>query len=122
LEKIKRTAEGLSQTQSPSSGSGCAERIKERYSDAPLDSLQYFVLIFNAFSLHMLWIRFLKVKEELRVMKEERTKKENAYRLMQRESKQCDVIQKELTKLKESKVAPIFVFCDLPSTVYFACF
>jgi recombinational DNA repair protein RecR len=52
-----------------------------------------------------LWIRFLKVKEELRVMREERTKKENAYRLMQRESKQCDVIQKELTKLKESKVA-----------------
>ena len=51
-----------------------------------------------------LWIRFLKVKEELRVMREERTKKENAYRLMQRESKQCDVIQKELTKLKESKV------------------
>ena len=48
--------------------------------------------------------RFLKVKEELRVMREERTKKENAYRLMQRESKQCDIIQKELLKLKESKV------------------
>lgn len=38
-------------------------------------------------------------------MREERTKKENAYRLMQRESKQCDVIQKELLKLKESKVS-----------------
>ena len=37
-------------------------------------------------------------------MKDERTKKENAYRLMQRESKQCDTIQKELVKLKESKV------------------
>ena len=49
-------------------------------------------------------IRFLKVKEELRVMREERTKKENAYRLMQRESKQCDIIQKELLKLKECKV------------------
>lgn len=46
----------------------------------------------------------MKVKEELRVMKEERTKKENAYRLMQRESKQCDTIQRELVKLKESKV------------------
>jgi hypothetical protein len=57
-----------------------------------------------------LWIRFLKVKEELRVMREERTKKENAYRLMQRESKQCDVIQKELTKLKESKVASTSCF------------
>ena len=37
-------------------------------------------------------------------MREERTKKENAYRLMQRESKQCDTIQKELVTLKESKV------------------
>lgn len=46
----------------------------------------------------------MKVKEELRVMREERTKKENAYRLMQRESKQCDIVQKELLKLKESKV------------------
>lgn len=52
----------------------------------------------------ILTIRFLKVKEELRVMREERTKKENAYRLMQRESKQCDTIQKELVTLKESKV------------------
>lgn len=57
------------------------------------------------------WIRFLKVKEELRVMREERTKKENAYRLMQRESKQCDVIQKELAKLKESKVVVFSSLC-----------
>jgi hypothetical protein len=46
----------------------------------------------------------LKVKEELRVMREERTKKENAYRLMQKESKQCDLLTKELGKLKENKV------------------
>lgn len=60
--------------------------------------------------IHGHWVRFLKVKEELRVMREERTKKENAYRLMQRESKQCDVIQKELTKLKESKVSYLLCF------------
>jgi hypothetical protein len=60
-------------------------------------------------------IRFLKVKEELRMMREERTKKENAYRLMQRESKQCDIIQKELLKLKESKVS-------FPPSLFFSAF
>ena len=63
-------------------------------------------------------IRFLKVKEELRVMREERTKKENAYRLMQRESKQCEIIQKELLKLKESKVSlsTSFLYCTYVRT------
>ena len=49
--------------------------------------------------------RFLKVKEELVRMKADRQKKESAYKLMQRESKQCETLQKELSKLKENKVA-----------------
>eukprot|EP01038_Epipyxis_sp_PR26KG_P011496 gene11496-15400_t len=44
--------------------------------------------------------RFLKVKEELRVMKQERKEKENAYVLMKKESK-----LKEIHKLKETKVS-----------------
>ena len=38
-------------------------------------------------------------------MKEERKDKENAYKLMQRESKQLEALQQELAKLKESKVS-----------------
>jgi hypothetical protein len=34
--------------------------------------------------------RFQKVKKELDDMRDERKKKENAYRLMQKESKQCE--------------------------------
>eukprot|EP01038_Epipyxis_sp_PR26KG_P009810 gene9810-13201_t len=49
--------------------------------------------------------RFHKVKEELRVMKEERKQKENAYVLMKKESKQCETLQKEIQKLKETKVS-----------------
>ena len=51
--------------------------------------------------------RFLKVKEELKIMREERKNKENAYRLMQRESKQCEALQRDLRKLRESKVSVI---------------
>lgn len=46
-----------------------------------------------------------QVKEELRVMRDERKNKENAFRLMQRESKQCELLQKEIKKLKEGRVA-----------------
>ena len=49
--------------------------------------------------------RFLKVKDELARMKADKQKKESAYNLMQRESKQCDSLQRELMKLKENKVA-----------------
>ena len=38
-------------------------------------------------------------------MRDERKNKENAFRLMQRESKQCELLQKEIRKLKESRVA-----------------
>jgi hypothetical protein len=48
--------------------------------------------------------RFFKVKEELKQMKEERSNKENAYRVMQRESKRVGEMQRELTKLKEARV------------------
>ena len=57
LEKIKRTAEGLSQSQSPSAGSSSSvERIKERYSNV----LQILVTIFHVkcshvFTLYVLW-------------------------------------------------------------------
>lgn len=46
-----------------------------------------------------------QVKDELRVMRDERKNKENAFRLMQRESKQCELLQKEIKKLKEGRVA-----------------
>ena len=50
-------------------------------------------------------------------MREERKAKESAYRLMQRESKQCDSLSKELGKLRESKVSsnpsPYFSQCSL---------
>jgi len=49
--------------------------------------------------------RFKKVQDELKQMREERKCKENAYRLMQRESKQAESLQKELAKLKDAKVA-----------------
>jgi hypothetical protein len=48
--------------------------------------------------------RFQRVKKELEQMREERKKKESAYRLMQRESKQCEALTKEIKKLKESQV------------------
>jgi hypothetical protein len=57
LEKIKRTAEGLSQSQSPSAGSSSSvERIKERYNNV----LQILVTIFHVkcshvFTLYVLW-------------------------------------------------------------------
>lgn len=48
--------------------------------------------------------RFNTVKKELEKMREDRNKKEQAYKVMQRESKQCEAMQKELHKLKEAKV------------------
>jgi hypothetical protein len=48
--------------------------------------------------------RFRKINEELMQMRNERGRKENAYKLMQKESKQCEQIAKELQSLKESKV------------------
>lgn len=47
--------------------------------------------------------RFLRVKDELNQMKSERKTKENTYKLMQRESKQVEAMQKELSRLKESR-------------------
>jgi kinesin family protein 4/21/27 len=47
--------------------------------------------------------RYMKVKKELEEMRVERTKKENAYRLMQKESKQCTTLEREIKKLKESR-------------------
>lgn len=75
LERAKKAADGGS---SSAACPAAVERIKERYQ---------------------------KVKKELDDMREERKKKENAYRLMQKESKQCDALSKELKKLKESKVS-----------------
>ena len=49
--------------------------------------------------------RFTKVQNELSKMKTDRQKKETAYRVMQRESKQCEKLQNELKKMKETKVA-----------------
>ena len=49
--------------------------------------------------------RFTKVQNELSKMKSDRQKKESAYRVMQRESKQCEKLQEELKKMKETKVA-----------------
>ena len=43
------------------------------------------------------------MKKELEQMRIERAKKENAYRLMQKESKQCTNLEHEIKKLKESK-------------------
>lgn len=59
----------------------------------------------NPVALERMRDRFLKVKEELDRMKSDRLKKESAYKLMQRESKQCETLQRELAKLKENKVA-----------------
>ena len=61
----------------------------------------------NSIAVERIKDRFLKVKDELKKMRDERKNKENAYRLMQRESKQCEALQKELQKLKESKVSII---------------
>ena len=48
--------------------------------------------------------RFLKVKKELESMREERKQKENAYRLMQRENKQCETLIKEIERMKSNRV------------------
>mmetsp|Transcript_22914 Transcript_22914/g.33487 ORF Transcript_22914/g.33487 Transcript_22914/m.33487 type:complete len:1633 (+) Transcript_22914:1-4899(+) len=59
----------------------------------------------NPVAMERLKERFLKVKEELSRMKSDKTKKESAYKLMQRESKQLESLQRELTKLKEMKIS-----------------
>ena len=58
----------------------------------------------SSIALEQLKERFQKVKDELRLMREERKKKESTYKMVQRGTKQCDSIQKELQKLKQSKV------------------
>lgn len=58
----------------------------------------------SSFALEQMKERFQKVKEELRLMREERKRKENTYKMVQRDSKQCESLQKELQKLKQSKV------------------
>ena len=47
--------------------------------------------------------RYLKVKTELDQMKNEKKNKENTYKLMQKESRQVETLQKELNKLKENR-------------------
>lgn len=76
LEKIK-SQQQLQQHQSSAANPLVVEKLKERYN---------------------------KVKDELARMRSEKSNKENAYKLMQRESKQCESLQKELQKLKDSKV------------------
>ena len=49
--------------------------------------------------------RYEKVKQELEGFKEERRRKENAYKLMQRETRSCSALQQEIQKLKEGRVA-----------------
>jgi hypothetical protein len=49
--------------------------------------------------------RYKTIAAELETMKRERKKKEGAYIQMQRESKLCEALRKEILKLKESKVA-----------------
>ena len=49
--------------------------------------------------------RYEKVKQELESFKEERRRKENAYKLMQKETRSCSALQQEIQKLKEGKVA-----------------
>jgi hypothetical protein len=46
----------------------------------------------------------LKIKEELNKIKEEKKSKESVYTLAQRDARQCETLQKEIQKLKESKV------------------
>lgn len=58
----------------------------------------------NPVAVEKLKERFLKVKEELIKMKNEKQTKENAYRIVQKESKQCEQLQRELHKLKEIKI------------------
>ena len=78
LDRAKRLAEqGASTGAGTSQNSAALERIKER---------------------------FAKVNNELKQMRDEKKGKESAFRLMQRENKQCDTLQKELKKLKESRV------------------
>ena len=48
--------------------------------------------------------RFNRVKKELDSLKDERRRKESAYRLMQRESQQCEVMQKEIERMKSGRV------------------
>ena len=47
--------------------------------------------------------RFTRVRDELDRMKAERKKKESSYRAMQRESRKCDELGRELARLKEAK-------------------
>lgn len=51
--------------------------------------------------------KFERVNKELNSLKTERKSKESAYRLIQRDAKQCETLKKDLQKLKESKVVLI---------------
>lgn len=56
-------------------------------------------------SVEKLQERFKKVNEELQKMRADRSRKEMAYKNMQRESKQCEQLSKELYALKSVKVS-----------------
>jgi kinesin family protein 4/21/27 len=59
----------------------------------------------NSSQLEKIKERFVTVKEELRKMKDDRKNKEQAYKMMQKDTKVLDTMQRELQKLKESKVS-----------------
>ena len=48
--------------------------------------------------------RYERVKVELDGMKDERRRKEQAYKVLQKETKSCEMLQGEIIKLKETKV------------------
>lgn len=58
----------------------------------------------NPAAMEKLQERFSKVKEELERMKSDKSRKENAYKVIQNETKKCETLSKEISKLKEMKV------------------
>lgn len=58
----------------------------------------------NSQAMEKLQERYLRVREELEKMKTDKNKKESTYRLIQSETKRCENLTKEITKLKEMKV------------------
>ena len=61
----------------------------------------------SASQMDILRARYDRVKQELEGFKEEKRRKENAYKLMQKETRSCSALQQEIQRLKEGKVALI---------------
>jgi hypothetical protein len=77
LEKVKKDSTTSKQQHSTATPTVNSERLQERY---------------------------LRVKEELEKMKTDKNKKESTYRLIQSETKKCEILTKEILKLKEMKI------------------